>query len=77
MSDEDMRPYYDFSKGVRGKYAALYGEGANIVRIDDDILDIFPNEDAVNEALHALAPLLRAQRSGEGKAAMEARETKG
>jgi len=26
-----MRPHYDFSKGVRGKYAARYAEGVTIV----------------------------------------------
>ena len=28
---DEMRDHYDFSGGVRGKYAARYGEGANVV----------------------------------------------
>lgn len=28
---DDMRSEYDFSKGIRGKYAKRYAEGSNIV----------------------------------------------
>jgi len=61
-SDADgdtMRPEYDFSKGVRGVTAARYREGANVIVLDPSLLDVFPNPDAVNEALRALAPVLR------------------
>lgn len=30
-TDNSMRPEYDFSKGVRGKYAARYASGTNVV----------------------------------------------
>ncbi len=62
-SDRDtMRPEYDFSGAVRGVTAARYAQGANVVVIDPDILDVFPNGAAVNEALRALAPVLRQKR---------------
>ena len=64
-SNEDkdtMRPEYDFSKGVRGKHAARYAEGTNVMVIDPQVLDVFPDGDAVNQALRALAPVLRQQR---------------
>jgi hypothetical protein len=36
--DKDaMRPEYDFSQGVRGKHAARYAEGTNIVVLAPDI----------------------------------------
>jgi len=57
-----MRPEYDFSKAVRGATAARYAEGANIAVIDPDVLDVFPDAATVNEALRALAPVLRRQR---------------
>jgi hypothetical protein len=58
---DTMRPEYDFSKGVRGITAARYAEGANVVMIDPDVLDVFPDGKAVNEALRALAPMIREQ----------------
>ena len=62
-ADRDtMRSEYDFSKGVRGVTAAPYAEGANIVVIDPDVLDVFPDGTSVNEALRALAPVLRQRR---------------
>jgi hypothetical protein len=58
-SDRDtMRPEYDFSTAVRGITAA---RGANIVVIDPEVLDVFPNSAAVNRTLRALAPVLRQQ----------------
>ena len=56
---DTMRPEYDFSKGVRGVTAARYREGTNIVVLDPSVMDVFPTSDAVNEALRALAPVLR------------------
>jgi hypothetical protein len=59
---DTMRPEYDFSKGIRGATAARYAQGANIAVIDPDLLDVFPDGAAVNEALRAIAPVLRYQR---------------
>jgi hypothetical protein len=59
----DMRPEYDFSKGVRGKYAAHFAEGTNVVVLDPDVADIFPTSTSVNEALRALAKIIRSTRS--------------
>jgi hypothetical protein len=57
-----MRPEYDFSKAERGKTAARYAEGANVVVIDPSVLDVFPDAASVNEALRALAPVIRHRR---------------
>ena len=60
--DSDMLDGYDFSKGVRGKYAQGYGEGTNIVRLDDDVAKIFPDAKSVNKALRALAKIINQHR---------------
>ena len=52
--NDDLRPEYDLSKlgkGVRGKYAKRYNEGTNVVVIDPDLTEAFPNAKAVNDAL--------------------------
>lgn len=64
---DTMRPEYDFSKGGRGAVAARFREGTNVVVVDPAVLDGFPDSDAVNEALRALAPVLRGQRKAPSK----------
>ena len=56
---DTMRPEYDFSKGVRSVTAQRYHEGTNIIVLDPSLMDVFPDYEAVNEALRALAPVLR------------------
>jgi len=46
-----MRPEYDFSGGVRGKYAARYAEGTNLVLLAPDVAAEFHTATAVNKAL--------------------------
>lgn len=59
-NDEDtMRPEYDFSKGVRGVTAKRYALGTNVVVLDPDVVRIFPNATAVNEALRALGSIIQ------------------
>jgi hypothetical protein len=64
---DTMRREYDFSAAVRGVTAKRYAQGANIAVIDPDVLDVFPNSAAVNQALPALAPVLRNQQRVAGK----------
>jgi hypothetical protein len=56
---DTMRAEYDFSKAVRGITAARYGEGTNVVLLDPDVAEIFPNARAVNEALRTFARLTK------------------
>ena len=49
-----MRPEYDFSGGVRGKYAARFREGTNLVLLEPDVAAEFRTAAAVNKALRAL-----------------------
>ena len=46
---------YDFSDGVRGKYAARYKKGSNVVVLEPDVAKVFQNAEAVNRALKTLA----------------------
>ena len=46
---------YDFSRGVRGKYARRYTRGTNVVVLEPDVARAFPNSRAVNRALRSLA----------------------
>ena len=58
-----MRPEYDFRGGVRGKYVARYREGTNVVVLDPDIAEAFPNAGAVNRALRALLDVVPTRRA--------------
>jgi hypothetical protein len=60
--EPEMLDEYDFSKGVRGKYAKRYAEGTNVVVLAPDVAAAFPDADSVNEALRALVKIAR--RSG-------------
>jgi len=58
--DDDLRPEYDFdfSKGERGKYyRRLLKQGSNVVVLDPDVLEAFPDSTAVNTALRSLLGL--------------------
>ncbi len=54
-----MLDEYDFSKGVRGKYAQRYVEGTNVVVLARDVADYFPDAESVNTALRALVSVAR------------------
>jgi len=54
-----MLDNYDFSKGIRGKYAKRYAEGTNVVVLAPDVAAVFPNAESVNEALRALVQIAR------------------
>ena len=58
-NDPDMLEEYDFSKGVRGKYSKRYEEGTNVVVIDPDIAEFFPDHDSVNNTLRSLVAIMR------------------
>jgi hypothetical protein len=43
INENDMLDEYDFSKGIRGKYAKRYAEGTNIVVFSPDVAEFFPD----------------------------------
>lgn len=50
---DGMRSSYDFSEGVRGKYAARFAQGSNVVVLAPDIAAVFKTSESVNAALRA------------------------
>jgi hypothetical protein len=65
LEKDEMRPEYDFSKGIRGKYYKRYSEGSNIVMIDPDLHEYFPDQKSVNEALRGLATKMKRKKKVE------------
>ena len=65
------QPEYDFSHGVRGKYAAHYARGTNLVRLEPDVARAFPDARSVNQALRALAAIVRRQAASAGPSRVE------
>ncbi len=64
--EDDLRDEYDLRKllpkGVRGKYADQYRAGTNLVLLEPDVAEAFPDEEAVNEALRLVMKLAEIQR---------------
>ncbi len=58
-SDPDMLDEYDFSKGMVGRYANRFAAGTNLVALDPDVFEVFPDSASVNRALRALAGIIR------------------
>jgi hypothetical protein len=48
---DELRPHYDFTGGVRGKYAKRVARDTNVVVLDADIAAEFRSDRAVNRAL--------------------------
>lgn len=65
MTDE-LRPEYersDFGEIVRGKYANRIKEETNVVLLEPDIAEAFPNDEAVNKALRYLLEVAKTSTS--------------
>lgn len=64
---DELRQEYDLEQllpsGIQGKYADRYREGANIVLLDGDVAEAFPNDETVNEALRLVIQLTKVPRS--------------
>ena len=53
----ELRPEYkrlDFTSMVRGKYAARLSQATNVVVLEHQVAQAFPNDRAVNDALCGL-----------------------
>ena len=68
---DELRPEYDLKSllkdGARGKYAARYNAGTNLVLLEPDVARAFPNEKAVNEALKLVIKLTKIQENASSK----------
>jgi hypothetical protein len=62
-----MRAEYDFSGGVRGKYVDQYRRGVNVVLLEPELVQAFPDSKSVNDAVRALLAIAtRAENSRRG-----------
>jgi hypothetical protein len=62
IRDPNMLKEYDFSRGVRGKYAKRYAQGSNVVVLDPDVAEYFPDRDSVNDSLRSLVAIMKKHR---------------
>ena len=56
---DEVLPEYDFSKGVRGKYAERYAKGTNLVLLEPDVAEIYPDAESVNKVLRTVADIVK------------------
>lgn len=64
---DEMRPEYDFSKGVRGVHHEAYRAGTNVVLLEPDLVEAFPDSASVNHALRLLVRLSRSKALTKGR----------
>jgi hypothetical protein len=70
QEEDDLQPEYDLSKlkgGVRGKYAQRYKEGTNLVLLEPDVAEVFPDDESVNRALRLLMEISERQLAQSGR----------
>jgi hypothetical protein len=61
-AEDTLRSEYkrsDFGTLVRGKYVERLQANSNVVILDPEVADLFPNAAAVNAALRSLAEIAR------------------
>ena len=66
--NDEMRPEYDFSQGVRGKHYQAYRAGTNVVFLEADIAAVFRDSASVNQALRLLVRLSKTKGVVDGRA---------
>lgn len=74
-----LRPEYkrsDFGELVRGKYASRIRKSTNVIVLDPQVAKVFPNDEAVNNALRTLIKLNRNATKSRSKHKDKAVETK-
>ncbi len=60
-SHDSLESEYDFSNipgGVKGKYVEEYKKGVNLVLLEPDVAQMFPDAMSVNEALRYLSKII-------------------
>ena len=65
--EDDMEAEYDFASmkgGVRGKYSKEFQGTATAVLLDSDVAEVFPDSEAVNQALRTIARVLGNRSNG-------------
>lgn len=62
IKNKEMLSEYDFSKGIRGKYAKRYAQGTNLVMLSPDVKKVFHDSESVNSILRAIAKIAQKKR---------------
>lgn len=57
--NDEIRPEYDFSQGVRGKHYEAYRAGTNVVFLEPDVAKVFTDSASVNQVLRLLLQLAK------------------
>jgi len=60
---DEVLPEYDFTRSRPNKYAAHYAKGGLVVTLDPDVAAVFPGPRKANEALRALAGVIRGHKT--------------
>ena len=60
---DEVLPEYDFSRSRPNKYASRYAKGTLVVTLDPDVAAIFPGAREANDALRALATVIRSYKT--------------
>jgi hypothetical protein len=67
QKSKEMLPEYDFSHGVRGKYASRFTRDTLMVVLDPDVAQVFPDSESANAALRALVHIVRDRSRNSGR----------
>jgi len=59
---DEIAQEYDFSQGVRGKYADRFRTSANVVVLEPDVAEYFKDSTSVNDALRVLIRIAKQKR---------------
>ena len=60
-NETEMLEEYDFTGGVRGKYAERMAKRKNVITLEPDVAEIFTDSESVNQALRGLLPIIQKQ----------------
>ncbi len=60
---DDVLPEYDFRRARPNKYASRYARGSIVVTLDPDVAAVFPGAREANDALRALAGVIRSHKT--------------
>ena len=63
VGSDEILPEYDFSRSRPNKYASRYAKGSLVVTLDPDVAAVFPGAREANDALRALAGVIRSHKT--------------
>ncbi len=59
VAADEILPEYNFRRARLNKYASRFAKGGIVVTLDPDVAAVFPGASQANEALRALAGIIR------------------